>query len=213
MNNKELNEQNKSIKHCYLNLILGIIFILVSVYVFVRPEITYISLAIVFSITLFFTGVLEIISSIQYKNLLSGWRLSLFIGILDLFVSIIVISQPQISTEALILILGFVFLYGSVKLITWSTELKKQEAINWGWVLFGGITGVILSFILLWNRSFTRFTFLFFTGFALLMMGISEIYFSYVIKKIKREKNFFKSCNYESTPKTHIGEVTNHFVT
>jgi len=186
MNNKELSEQNKSIKHYYLNLILGIIFILVSVYVFVSPEITYISLAIVFSITLFFTGVLEIISYIQYKNLQSGWRLSLVIGILDLFVSIIFISQPQISTEAFTLIMGFVFLYGSVKLITWSTRLKHYEAIKWGWVFFGGIIGVILSFLFLWDMTFTRFTFLFLTSFALLLMGISEIYFSYVIRKLKR---------------------------
>jgi uncharacterized membrane protein HdeD (DUF308 family) len=185
MNNENISEENKIVKHWYLNLILGIILTLVALWVFCNPEITYNSLAIVFSITLLLTGVLEIISSIQYKNLLHGWRWSLATGILNLLVVIKVILKPQISSEALILIMGFVFLYHSVKLIAWSTELKNYEARNLGWVLFGSFAGVMLSFLLVWNRTFHQLTLLFFTSFALLMIGISEIYFSFVLRKVK----------------------------
>jgi uncharacterized membrane protein HdeD (DUF308 family) len=183
MNSEKFGEQNKFVKHWNLNLILGIIYILVSMWIFAKPEIIYISLAIIFIITLLFTGVLGIISSIQYKNLLHGWRWSLAVGSLNLLVVIKVILKPQISTEALILIMGFVFLYHSVNLITWSTELKNYEARNLGWVLFGSIAGVMLSFLLIWNRTFPKLTLLFFTSFALLLIGISEIYFSFVLRK------------------------------
>lgn len=111
-------------------------------------------------------------------------------GILDLLVSIsiIIISQPQISSEALIMIIGYVFLYLSVKLIVWSTDLKNYEARNWGWVLLSSIVCVILSFILLFNLTFSSSTFLFFTSFALLMIGITEIYFSFVLRNLKQSE-------------------------
>ncbi|HSR18457.1 MAG TPA: DUF308 domain-containing protein [Ignavibacteriaceae bacterium] len=184
MNSEKFSEQNKFVKHWNLNLISGIIYILVSMWVFAQPEITFVSLAMVFSITLLFTGALGIISSIRYKNLLHGWSWSLAAGILNLLVVIKAILKPQISTEALILIMGFVFLYHSVKLITWSTELKNYEARNLGWVLFGSFAGVMLSFLLIWNRTFPQMTPLFFISFALLMIGISEIYFSFVLRNL-----------------------------
>jgi uncharacterized membrane protein HdeD (DUF308 family) len=129
--------------------------------------------------------VLEIVSSTQYKNLLKEWRLSVVIGVLDLLVSILVISKPQISIEALTLVMAFVFLYRSFKLIAWSTELKNYVAINCGWVIFGSIVSVILSFLLIWNRTFPQLTHIFFTSFALLLIGISEIYFAFVSRRLK----------------------------
>jgi uncharacterized membrane protein HdeD (DUF308 family) len=171
MNSEIFNEQIKSVKYWNFNLILGITFILVSLLVFTRSETTYTSLAMVFSVTLLFTG-----------------SLSFIVGIIDLLVSIsiIIISQPQISSEALTLIMGYVFLYRSIKLITWSTVLKNYEARNWGWLLFGSIAGVLLSFLLIWNRTFPSLTHIFFTSFAFLLIGISEIYFSFVLRKINR---------------------------
>jgi uncharacterized membrane protein HdeD (DUF308 family) len=186
MNNENITEENKIVKHWYLNLIIGITLILVALWVFSNPEITYTSLAMVFSVTLLFTGMLEIISSIQYKDLLKEWRLSIVIGVLDLLVGTIVISKPHIPIEALIFIMAFVFLYRSVKLIAWSTELKNYVAISSGWVIFGSIVSVILSFLLIWNRTFPPLTHLFFTSFAFLMIGISEIYFSFVLRNLKR---------------------------
>jgi uncharacterized membrane protein HdeD (DUF308 family) len=188
VNSEIFNEQIKSVKYWNFNLILGITFILVSLLVFTRSETTYTSLAMVFSVTLLFTGILEIFSSIQNRNLLNEWGLSFIVGIIDLLVSIsiIIISQPQISSEALTLIMGYVFLYRSIKLITWSTVLKNYEARNWGWLLFGSIAGVLLSFLLIWNRTFPSLTHIFFTSFAFLLIGISEIYFSFVLRKINR---------------------------
>jgi uncharacterized membrane protein HdeD (DUF308 family) len=187
MNEENISKENKTVKHWYLNLILGTILILAALWVFVGVEITYVSLTSVFSITFFFTGVLEIVSSTQYKNLLKTSRLSVVIGILDLLVCIIFISQSRLSAETLTLSMAFVFLYRSVKLIAWSKELKNYVAISFGWVLFGSIIGVILSFLFIWNRTFPELTHLFFTSFALLLIGILEIYFSFVLRRKKLE--------------------------
>ena len=111
MNNEIISESNLEAKHWYLSLTLGLIFILISIWIFCRPDTPYISLAIFFSIMLSITGVLEIISFLQYRDLLNKWGLSFVIGILDLIVSITIISNNQISDADLFLTMGFVFLY------------------------------------------------------------------------------------------------------
>ena len=186
MNNELISEPNEEIKHWYLSLALGIIFILISIWVFFRPDTQYISLAIFFSIMLSINGVLEIVSFLQYRDLLNKWGLSFVIGILDLIVSITIISNNQISNADLFLTMGFVFLYRSIKLITWFTELKNYNAISWGWVFFGGIVGVVLSFLLISNQAFPPKTLLFFSSFAFLVLGISEVYFAFVLRKLKK---------------------------
>lgn len=193
MNSQIISKQNKSVKHWYLNLIMGSIYIIVSMWVFVKPEIAQISLAMVFSITLLFTGALEIIFSIQNRDLLAECGLYFPLGLLDIPVSIsiiiiTVISRPQVSTEALTLIMGYVFLYRTVKLITWSTELKNYGTRNLGWVFFGLIVGILVSFFLIWNQAFFPTTLLFFASFAILMIGISEIHFSFVLRKLKQNE-------------------------
>ena len=185
MNYEIISEPNEEIKRWYLSLALGFIFILISIWIFLRPDTPYVSLAIFFSIMLSITGVLEIISFLQYRDLLNKWGLSFVIGILDLIVSITIISNTQISNADLFLTMGFVFLYRSIKLITWSTELKNYKAISWGWVFFGAIVGIVLSFLLISNRAFPPETILFFTSFAFLVLGISEVYFALVLRKLK----------------------------
>ena len=190
VNSEKFRGQYESANSWYLNLAMGFILILASAWIFINPDVANNSFAIVFIITLFLTGALEIISSIHYKKILDEWILSVSIGVSDLLVSISIIiimtiSEPQVSTEALTLIIAYVFLYRSVKLISWATELNKYEAICWGWV----IVGTILSFLIIWNKTFTRSSFLFFTEFGLLIIGISEIYFSYVLSVIKKKKS------------------------
>jgi uncharacterized membrane protein HdeD (DUF308 family) len=82
--------------------------------------------------------------------------------------------------------MGYVFLYRSVKLSFWSTALKNYEARNWGWVLFGSTVGFILSVLLVWNQTLSLSTIKIFTAFALMIIGISEMYFAFVSRKLKK---------------------------
>ncbi len=190
MNSEIFSEQNKSFGNWAPNLILGVIYIAVSIWVFSKPDAAYVSFAKVFSIALLFTGTLEIISFFQNREYLNENGFYFTIGIFDILVSIsiIVISRPQAPTEAITLIIGYVLLYRTVKLITWSTELKNYEARNMGWVLFGFVVGFILSFFLIWERTLSQMILLFFASFAILMIGISEIHFSFVLRKLKQNE-------------------------
>jgi len=185
MFNETVKSIKDTIKHWYLLLILGIIFIAVGIWAIVTPAATYLSLAILFSLAFFVAGLLEIIFSISYRKELDGWGWSLASGILSFLIGLILILNPQISIITLPLFVGFVVLYRSIMAIAWSIELKKYRVTNWGWLLFTGIVGVIFSFILLWNPFFAGLTAAVFTGIALITIGIFHIHFSIELKKLK----------------------------
>jgi uncharacterized membrane protein HdeD (DUF308 family) len=185
MYNETFKSIKDAIKHWYLLLVLGIIFIVVGIWAIITPAATYLSLAVLFSIAFFITGILEIISSISFRKKLDGWGWSLAAGILDFIIGLILIIKPEISIIALSFFVGFVVLFRSSMDIAWSIEMKKYKASNWGWLLFTGILGLIFSFILLWNPLFAGLTVAVFTGIALITVGIFHIHFSIVLKNLK----------------------------
>lgn len=192
MYNDTFKSVKDTIKHWYLPLILGIIFLFVGIWAIITPAATYLSLAILFSVTFFVAGILEIVYSISFRKQLDGWCWSLASGILNFIIGLLLILNPQISIITLPLFVGFVVLYRSIMGIAWSIELKKYKVSNWGWLLFTGIVGVIFSFILLWNPFFAGFTVAVFTGIALITIGIFHIHFSIELKKLK---NTIKNLN------------------
>lgn len=189
MYNNTFKSVKDTIKHWYLPLILGIIFIVVGIWALLTPTSTYLSLSVLFSLTFLVTGILEIIYSISFRKQLDGWGWSLVAGILSFIVGLILLLNPQISIVTLPLFVGFVVLFRSTMTIAWSIEFKKYKVSDWGWLLFSGILGLIFSFILLWNPLFAGLTVAIFTGIALIIIGIFHIYFAFELKKIK---NTFK---------------------
>jgi uncharacterized membrane protein HdeD (DUF308 family) len=185
MDNLRFTSIKDTIKHWYLLLILGIIFIVIGIWALITPVETYLSLAILFSAAFFVTGILEIISSITFRNQLSEWGWPLAAGILNSIIGLILILKPGISIIALPLFVGFVVLYSSMMGIAWSIELKKFKISNLGWLLFLSILGVVFSFVLLWNPIFAGLTVAVLTGIALIITGTFHIYLSFVLKKIK----------------------------
>lgn len=183
-----LNEAIKSIrdtiKHWYLPLILGIVFIAVGILALITPEATYLSLAIFFSVSFFVVGMLEIIFSISHREQLDGWGWSLASGILSFIIGLLLIIHPHVSVITLPLFVGFLVLYRSIMAIAWSIELKNYKVPNWGWLLFTGILGVIISFFLLWNPYIAGLTAAVFTGISLVIVGIFHVHFSIELKKI-----------------------------
>jgi uncharacterized membrane protein HdeD (DUF308 family) len=190
MLNETIKSVKDTIKHWYLPLILGIIFIAVGIWSIMTPASTYLSLAILFSIAFLVVGILEIITSINFRKQLDGWGWTLASGILSSIIGVILILHPQISMITLPLFVGFVVLYRSIMAIAWSIELKKYKVSDWGWLLFEGILGVILSFILIWNPFIAGLTVAVFTGITFITVGIFHIQFSVELKKLN---NTFKN--------------------
>jgi uncharacterized membrane protein HdeD (DUF308 family) len=173
-----------SVKHWYLPLITGILFIAVGILVFTTPAESYVVLSVIFSFSFLITGAFDIFFSISNRNEMEGWGWDLSLGILSLLVGILMLIHPEISMVTLPFFVGFVLLFRSIMAIGVSLELRNYYILDWGYLLAIGIIGTMFSLILLWNPAFAGLSLVMWTALAFIALGAFSIYLSLKLKKL-----------------------------
>jgi uncharacterized membrane protein HdeD (DUF308 family) len=175
-----------SVKHWYILLIVGLIFLAGGIYSFVSPENSFLALALFFGWSFVISGAIEIVFSISNRDELENWGWTLIFGIITFLVGVLLIAKPGITELILAFSLGFLVLFRSIGAISFALDLKNYEDNSgWGTLLAFGILGVLFSFLLLWNPSFAGMTIVFWIGLALISAGIFSIYLSLKLRKLK----------------------------
>jgi len=178
-----------TIKHWYMPLIIGLMFVAVGLWTLFEPLTSYMGLAWLFIISFIVSGVLEIYFAIANKDELEHWGWELTNGIFGLVIGIIMFLKPELSIITLPMYIGIIVLFRSIMAISSSIELKKYGVLDWGNLMGIGILGTIFAFILLWNPLFAGFTLVAWTGISLITIGGYGIYFSIKLKKLKDISN------------------------
>ncbi|AZQ64020.1 HdeD family acid-resistance protein [Flammeovirga pectinis] len=184
--NNLFGEIKFDIKHWYLPLISGLLFVGLGIWSAMHPLVTLVSLSYIFSITFLMVGTLQVIMAIVNRKNMIGWGWSLVGGIFTAVLGAILIANPALSITTLPLYLGFYVMLQGFNSIGKAIEYKDHSS-NWGWILFSGIVGVLLGFSLLSNIALAGMTTAFIASFALINTGVSEIIVSVKLKKLKKE--------------------------
>lgn len=179
-----LKKVKNSVKHWYIPLIIGLIFIALGIWTFMSPAESFLSLTILFIWAFIVGGIFEIFFAVTNKEELDHWGWELASGILTLAIGIIMALNPAISLVTLPFYVGFVIMFRSIMAISSSIELKKYGVLDWGNLMAMGILGLILSFILLWNPMLAGLSIVVWTGMALIIIGGYAIYFATKLKKL-----------------------------
>lgn len=187
MENPLLKTIRNSIKHWYLPLIVGILFILVGIWVSSTPLAAYLTLSILFAFTFLFAGILEIVYAISNRDTFDNWVWALISGIIGLLLGILLVSNPEISMIILPFYIGFGILFYSILGIGRAIDLKKHDMKGWGYVMFTGIVGLIFAFIMIWNPLFGGMTIVFYTAFSFIILGILNIVLSIKLRSINKK--------------------------
>jgi hypothetical protein len=174
-----------AVKNWYFVLLAGILFISAGLWAIIFPHQSITALAIIFSLTLLVSGILEIIFSISNKDIISSWGWALALGVIKLVIGLLLLMNPAISALTLAFYIGFVILFRSLAAIVIAFDLKKYYLLQWGNLLALGIIGFILSILLLINLHFTTVAIVVCLGLALIVSGAISIYSSLKLKKIK----------------------------
>ena len=174
-------------RNWYMELIMGILFILVGVWVFMTPASSYIAFSVFFAITFLITGIMEMSFAISSRKYVEGWGWSLAGGIIDTLIGLLLVSKPALTMTVLPFYVGFALLFRSSLAIGLSFELGRLKIPDWGLLLFIGILGAILAFIMIWNPAFAGLTIVAYTALAFLSIGIFRIYLSFRLQKLNKE--------------------------
>lgn len=180
---------NNSIKHWYMPLIVGIIFILIGLYTFSSPLESYVALSILFSISFLISGFSEIIFSISNKDEIDSWGWSLTFGIITFVLGNMLILNPAISLTTLPFYVGFLVMFRSISSISFSLELKNFGIKNWKFIMLFAVLGLLFSFILIWNPLFAGITIVVWTGLAFIATGIFSVLISFRLKRLHNVAN------------------------
>ena len=100
-------------------------------------------------------------------------------GVLYLVAGILIINRPVTAAAVITLILGMVLIFRGAMHIGLSLDLKPEK--GWGWVLFGGVLGILLGILLLLKWPATSLWFIglvvgieiLWTGFSMLTIGMA----------------------------------------
>jgi uncharacterized membrane protein HdeD (DUF308 family) len=184
MSTSILTKAKSVIKHWYLLLLVGLVFIAAGIWVMSTPLTAYLALSVLFSVSFFIVGLLEIIFAVSNSKEMKGWGWTLVLGIFNLLISFVLFYDPLISITTLPLYIGFVVLFRSFSAIGISLDGENFGIPGTGSLLWLGILGVLFSIILLWDPGFAGLSLVVWTAIALITAGIYSIYFSFLLKKL-----------------------------
>lgn len=181
-----LNSIKKSIKHWYIPLLVGLLFIVVSIVAFTSPATSLLTLSLLFALSFLLGGISEIIFSIVNRKQLNNWGWSLAFGIITTIVGVSLLNHPGLSVRVLAFYIGFLLLFRSISSISYALDIKKYGSKNWGSLLVFGILGAIASFFLIWNPLFAGLSIVVLVALSLLFAGIFNILLSFQLRKLHK---------------------------
>ncbi len=181
-----LNSIKNSIKHWYIPLLVGLLFVIVSIVVFNSPLTSLLTLSILFALSFLFGGLSEIVFSIVNRHQLDNWGWSLAFGILTFIIGGSLLMHPGLSISVLAFYVGFLLLFRSISSISFAIDVKKYGSKSWIGLLIFGILGAIVSFILIWNPVFAGMSVVILVALSFLFAGIFSILLAFQLRKLHK---------------------------
>ncbi len=167
---KKITIIDKTVPHLSAwHMIAGIIMVLLGIYVWFNPAATLMALALYLGIVFIVLGVGYFAFSFTFD---SGWYM--FIGLLDLFVGIIFVSNLGVTAASMPVIFALWCLAVGVVQVVTAFQFKSAE-LPWSWSMTAGIIGILFAFLILAFPSLGVFTLTFLMGAYIVLFGIVEI--------------------------------------
>lgn len=186
MVNSFVKSVKHKVKHWYLPVILGVLFILFGFYIFSTPIASYLSLAMLFSVVFLLSGITEIIFAFSNKDQLDSFGWILFSGIIDVVLGFILLSNPGLSLAILPIYVGFGLLFRSIKGMGAAFDLKHYGSKAWVSLFIIALLGVLFAVFMLANLEFGAFTIVYWTAFSFIMLGFYSVFFGLQLRKLKK---------------------------
>lgn len=175
----------KTIKHWYLPLIFGLLFMFFGIYLFSTPLADYLALVVMFSISFILSGLSDIFLATQNKERLDCWGWYLVNGLLTLVIGLHLMVNPEISITVLPFVVAFTLMFRSFQLMGVSLDLKGNGVKNWIGLITLSILGILFSFLLLANPVISGLSLVTLTALSFISTGIASVNLAFILKKIK----------------------------
>ncbi|MGO2083718.1 HdeD family acid-resistance protein [Vagococcus sp.] len=162
------------------SLLLGILFIIVSLLSFRDPVGDLVAIAFVFGVFAIVKGIFELFLRNKVKKFTGiQLRYPIVIGIIDIIIGVFILFNIQASVMALPFVFAIWFLVDSLYgLMSAGTAKVVSNGYYW-FIIFINIIGIIVGIMLFMNPITAALTLSFLVGFYFMMFGILEIVYAF----------------------------------
>lgn len=151
------------------HLLAGVLMALLGVYVWFNPAVTLMALALYLGIVFIAAGVIYFAASFSFE---SGWYM--LVGLLDMFVGIIFITNLGVTAASLPIILALWCLAVGIIQVVTAFSFRKRN-IPWYWSLLAGLLGIVFAFLILSYPYLGTVTITALVGTYFILYGIVEM--------------------------------------
>ena len=174
------------VKHWWVSLLLGLLYILIAIGLMFTPLTSYIALSVLFSIAMFASGILETIFAISNRKNIYSWGWYLAGGIIDLLLGLYLMANIGLSMMILPFIIAFWLMFRGFTATGYAMDLKRYGTHNWGWYMAFGILAILCSIGIIWQPGIGAISIIYLIAYTLLIIGIFRIMFSLELKRLHK---------------------------
>ena len=185
------DELQQEVKNWWISLILGILYVIVAISLMFSPLSGYTVLSILFSVSMLFSGLLEISFAVSNRRRVSSWGWYLAGGIIDMILGFYLIAYPMLSMEVIPFIIAFWLMFRGFASTGYAMDLKRYGTRNWGWYMAFGVLAILCSIGIIWQPGLGALSLVYMIAYTLLIIGIFRVMLSFELKSLhKRNKEY-----------------------
>lgn len=175
-----MNENEQTVKKIlFWRMCIGIIMTVLGFYIIINPLTSLLALALYIGIAFIIAGTGYVVTSFSFQ---SGWEL--FVGILDIFIGIIFVTNLGVTAATLPIIFAVWCLAIGVIQAVGAYRLYLLN-LPWVWSLAIGAIGVLFAFLILAYPFIGILTISAIMGLYAMVYGIFSIMEYFFVKKLQ----------------------------
>jgi len=176
-------------KKWWKHLILGFLFVLLGIWIFITPLASYMSLSFFFTLALAITGIFEIIASVVYRKETKHWGFHFIGGILELLIGGILLFKPLMTMGLIPYVLALWLFYRGSRAVWVSVRLKSYAIRGWGWILAAGIGPLIFAVLIFVYPVLGGLSIVYSITSAFLALGMFNFSVAYHLGRLRYKKH------------------------
>ena len=166
---------NFGVKNWWVSLLLGLLYILIAICLMFTPLASYVALSVLFSVSMFVSGTLEILFAVTNRKNISSWGWYLASGIIDLILGIYLMANIGLSMAVLPFIVAFWLMFRGFASTGYAMDLKRYGTRNWGWYMAFGVLAILCSIGIIWQPGLGALSLVYMIAYTLLIIGIFRV--------------------------------------
>jgi uncharacterized membrane protein HdeD (DUF308 family) len=178
-------------RHWWLITLRGVAVIIFGILAFAWPELTLLTLVLLFGAYALVDGILGIITGIAAKGVREQWWVMILGGVAGIIVGVLTFLWPGITALVLLYIIAAWALITGILEIVFAIQLRRLISHEWLMIL-AGILSILFGLLLVLLPGPGALSLIWLIGAYALVFGIAQIVFSLRLRSIgKKIKDSF----------------------